>query len=212
MSGKTNQRIVLASRPDGRPSAENFRLDEAAIPEPGEGEVLLKIRYLSLDPYMRGRMSAAKSYAAPVEIGAAMEGGTVGEVVKSNSAGFHAGDFVLSHSGWQSYAVADASTLRKLDPKQAPVTTALGVMGMPGFTAYSGLLTIGQPKAGETVVIVSNGGKVNIRYGNGTNYARITSVRPGSTYAYVATAANGWNAVVVNGKVGWISGEYSKRI
>lgn len=165
MSGKTNQRIVLASRPDGRPTAENFRLDEAAIPEPGEGEVLLKIRYLSLDPYMRGRMSAAKSYAAPTEIGAPMEGGTVGEVVKSNSAGFLPGDFVLSYSGWQSFAVADASTLRKLDPKQAPVTTALGVMGMPGFSAYSGLLTIGHPKDGETVVVAAATGPVGSAVG-----------------------------------------------
>lgn len=165
MSGTTNHRIVLASRPDGRPTADNFRLEEAAITEPGEGEVLLKIRYLSLDPYMRGRMSAAKSYAAPVEIGDVMEGGTVGEVVKSNSAGFLPGDFVLSYSGWQSYAIADASTLRKLDPKQVPVTTALGVMGMPGFTAYSGLLTIGQPQEGETVVVAAATGPVGSAVG-----------------------------------------------
>ena len=160
MGEKINQRIVLASRPDGRPTAENFRLEETAVPSAGEGEVLLKLRYLSLDPYMRGRMSAAKSYAAPVEIGSVMEGGTVGEVVESRSAGFAPGDFVLSHSGWQSYAVANASTLRKLDPEQAPLTTALGVLGMPGFTAYSGLLTIGQPKEGETVVVAAATGPV----------------------------------------------------
>ena len=165
MGEKINQRIVLASRPDGRPTAENFRLEEAGVPRAGEGEVLLKLRYLSLDPYMRGRMSAAKSYAAPVEIGAVMEGGTVGEVVESRSAGFVPGDFVLSHSGWQSYAVADASTLRKLDPKQAPLTTALGVLGMPGFTAYSGLLTIGQPKEGETVVVAAATGPVGSAVG-----------------------------------------------
>lgn len=165
MGEKINQRIVLASRPDGRPTAENFRLEEAAVPSAGEGEVLLKLRYLSLDPYMRGRMSAAKSYAAPVEIGSVMEGGTVGEVVESQSAGFAPGDFVLSHSGWQSYAVANASTLRKLDPEQAPLTTALGVLGMPGFTAYSGLLTIGQPKEGETVVVAAATGPVGSAVG-----------------------------------------------
>ena len=165
MGEKINQRIVLASRPDGRPTAENFRLEEAAVPSAGEGEVLLKLRYLSLDPYMRGRMSAVKSYAAPVEIGSVMEGGTVGEVVESQSAGFAPGDFVLSHSGWQSYAVANASTLRKLDPEQAPLTTALGVLGMPGFTAYSGLLTIGQPKEGETVVVAAATGPVGSAVG-----------------------------------------------
>ena len=165
MGEKINQRIVLASRPDGRPTAENFRLEEAAVPSAGEGEVLLKLRYLSLDPYMRGRMSAAKSYAAPVEIGSVMEGGTVGEVVESRSAGFAPGDFVLSHSGWQNYAVANASTLRKLDPEQAPLTTALGVLGMPGFTAYSGLLTIGQPKEGETVVVAAATGPVGSAVG-----------------------------------------------
>ncbi|MBC2887374.1 NADP-dependent oxidoreductase [Ochrobactrum sp. CM-21-5] len=165
MSEKINRRIVLASRPEGRPTMENFRLEETTIPSPGMGEVLLKIRYLSLDPYMRGRMSAAKSYAAPVEIGATMEGGTVGEVVESQSAGFAPGDFALSHSGWQNYAVANASLLRKLDPKEAPVTTALGVLGMPGFTAYSGLLTIGQPKEDETVVVAAATGPVGSAVG-----------------------------------------------
>ncbi|MHC5233937.1 NADP-dependent oxidoreductase [Brucella sp. LJL56] len=165
MSEKINRRIVLASRPDGRPTAENFRLEEAAIPSPGDGEVLLRLRYLSLDPYMRGRMSAAKSYAAPVAIGDVMEGGTVGEVVESKSAGFAPGDIVLSHSGWQDYAIADVSTLRKLDPEEAPVTTALGVLGMPGFTAYSGLLTIGQPKSGETVVVAAATGPVGSAVG-----------------------------------------------
>lgn len=165
MSERTNHRIVLASRPEGRPTAEDFRLETAAIPEFGEGQVLLKIRYLSLDPYMRGRMSAAKSYAAPVEIGDVMEGGTVAEVVESRSANFLPGDLVLSYSGWQSYAVADVSSLRKLDPRQVSVTTALGVLGMPGFTAYSGLLTIGQPKEGETVVVAAATGPVGSAVG-----------------------------------------------
>ena len=150
--------IVLASRPEGRPSPANFRLEHAPIPTISDGQVLLKVLYLSLDPYMRGRMSAAKSYSAPVEIGQVMEGGTVAEVLESRDPGFNVGDIVLSHSGWQSHAVASGPQLRKLDPASAPVTTALGVLGMPGFTAYAGLLTIGQPKPGETVVVAAASG------------------------------------------------------
>lgn len=159
MSETVNTRIVLASRPHGRPSADNFRVDTRAVPEPADGQVLLKIRYLSLDPYMRGRMNDAKSYAAPVPIGGVMEGGTVGEVLVSRHGDFVPGDIVVSHSGWQSHAVADGAGLRKLDAS-APLTTALGVHGMPGFAAYVGLLTVGQPKAGETVVVAAATGPV----------------------------------------------------
>jgi NADPH-dependent curcumin reductase len=161
----TNRQILLASRPVGEPKPSDFRIADGAMPVPGEGEVLLKIRYLSLDPYMRGRMSDAKSYAAPVEIGAVMEGGTVAEVVTSNSDRFRAGDIVLSHSGWQSFAVAKADTLRKIDPTAAPISTAVGVLGMPGMTAYTGLLTIGQPKPGETVVVAAATGPVGSAVG-----------------------------------------------
>nr|WP_210330944.1 NADP-dependent oxidoreductase [Microvirga terrestris] len=157
--------ILLASRPTGRPTPDNFKLVRTPIPVPGEGQVLLKIRYLSLDPYMRGRMSAAKSYAAAVEIGEVMEAGTVGEVLESRHPDYEPGDMVLSYSGWQSYAVADANALRKLDPDQAPLTTALGVLGMPGFTAYAGLLTLGQPKPGETVVVAAASGPVGSAVG-----------------------------------------------
>lgn len=160
-----NLQVVLASRPTGRPSPDNFELVRTPVPMPGEGQLLLKIRYLSLDPYMRGRMSAAKSYAAPVEIGQPMEGGTVAEVIESRHPDYAAGDIVLSHSGWQSYALSDGAGLRKLDPEQAPVTTALGVLGMPGFTAYAGLLTIGQPKPGETVVVAAASGPVGATVG-----------------------------------------------
>ena len=138
MTDQSHVRIVLASRPEGAPVLENFRVERTAIPTPGDGEVLLKIRYLSLDPYMRGRMSAAKSYAAPVEIGAVMEGGTVAEVIESRHPDFTAGDVVLSHSGWQTHAISKGKDLRKLDPDAAPITTALGVLGMPGFTAWAG--------------------------------------------------------------------------
>lgn len=165
MAGHENRRIVLASRPDGEPKPENFRLETAPAPEPAEGEVLIRTLWLSLDPYMRGRMSAGKSYAKPVEIGAAMEGGTVGEIVSSRNASFCEGDVVLCHLGWQSLAVSDGQGLRKLDPAAAPIQTALGVLGMPGMTAYTGLLNIGQPKAGETLAVAAATGPVGATVG-----------------------------------------------
>jgi NADPH-dependent curcumin reductase len=155
-----NRRIVLASRPEGEPVPENFRLDIAAVPQPAPDEVLLRTRYLSLDPYMRGRMSAARSYAKPVEPGDVMVGGTVSEVVASNVEGLAPGDVVLGQMGWQEYAVSKRQGLRKLDPAAAPIQTALGVLGMPGMTAYTGLLNIGQPKEGETVVVAAATGPV----------------------------------------------------
>ena len=160
-----NQRILLASRPDGKPAPEHFKLDVVPVAEPADGQVLLKVLYLSLDPYMRGRMNAGKSYAKPVEVGDVMEGGTVARVIRSRHPDFAEGDVVLSYSGWQSYAVADGATLRKLDPSAAPVSTALGVLGMPGFTAYAGLLTIGQPQPGETVVVAAASGAVGSAVG-----------------------------------------------
>jgi NADPH-dependent curcumin reductase CurA len=160
MSQPTNRRIVLASRPEGEPEPENFRLETGPAPQPGDGQVLLRTLWLSLDPYMRGRMNAARSYAKPVEVGDVMEAGTVSEVVASNNPKFQAGDIVLSRAGWQEYAVSDGSGLRKLDPATAPVQTALGVLGMPGMTAYSGLTVIGQPKPGETVVVAAATGPV----------------------------------------------------
>lgn len=160
MSGRKNCQIVLASRPEGEPRPENFRLVEAEVAEPGEGQVLLRTLWLSLDPYMRGRMSAAKSYARSLETGEVIVGGTVSEVVQSRNAGFKPGEIVLSHNGWQEYALADGRHLRKLDPALAPVSTALGVLGMPGMTAYCGLLLIGQPKAGETVAVAAAAGAV----------------------------------------------------
>lgn len=160
-----NQRILLASRPDGKPAPEHFKIDAVPVGEPADGQVLLKVLFLSLDPYMRGRMNAGKSYAKPVEVGDVMEGGTVARVVRSRHPDFVEGDVVLSYSGWQSYAVADDATLRKIDPSAAPVSTALGVLGMPGFTAYAGLLTIGQPKPGETVVVAAASGAVGSAVG-----------------------------------------------
>lgn len=158
-------RIVLASRPDGAPTADNFRLEAVNLPEPADGQVLVRVIYLSLDPYMRGRMSAAESYADPVEIDEVMVGGTVGQVVDSRHPDFATGDYVLGYAGWQSHAVVDGNQLRTLDRDAAPLSTAVGVLGMPGFTAYSGLLKIGQPKAGETVVVAAASGPVGSAVG-----------------------------------------------
>ncbi|NTF96031.1 NADP-dependent oxidoreductase [Rhizobium rhizogenes] len=158
-------RIVLASRPSGTPVAANFRLERETLRDLAEGEALLQILYLSLDPYMRGRMDDAKSYAKPVDIGGVMEGGTVARIARSRNTAFNPGDIVLSHSGWQSYAISDGTGLRKLDPDAAPITTALGILGMTGFTAYAGLRNIGKPKAGETLVVAAASGAVGSAVG-----------------------------------------------
>ncbi|MGC5163600.1 NADP-dependent oxidoreductase [Rhodococcus sp. DT1] len=158
-------RIVLASRPDATPTTDNFRTEVVDLPEVGEGQLLVRVVYLSLDPYMRGRMSTAKSYAPPVELGDVMVAGTVCQVVESRAADIAAGDYVLAGAGWQSHAVVDAGAVRKLDPTAAPISTAVGVLGMPGFTAYSGLLKIGQPKPGETVAVAAATGPVGSAVG-----------------------------------------------
>jgi NADPH-dependent curcumin reductase CurA len=160
MAEMKNRRIVLAARPNGEPADTDFRLEEMDIPSPGDGQVLLRTLYLSLDPYMRGRMNAGPSYAPPVQIGEVMEGATVSEVVESKSTQWRPGDLVRSYTGWQAYALAEGSGLERIDPNMAPVSTALGVLGMPGLTAYTGLLNIGQPKAGETVVVAAASGAV----------------------------------------------------
>jgi NADPH-dependent curcumin reductase CurA len=157
---QAGQRIVLASRPAGDAKASDFRLEEFAPPAPELGEVFLQTKWLSLDPYMRGRMIDGPSYAKPVALGAVMIGGTVSEVVTSKADGFTPGDIVLGQTGWQTHAVAKGDALRRLDASVAPVTTALGILGMPGLTAYSGLTEIGKPKRGETVVVAAASGAV----------------------------------------------------
>jgi NADPH-dependent curcumin reductase len=154
------KQIVLASRPNGPPTAENFRLEQAPMPTLPKGGLLLRVLYLSLDPYMRGRMDDAKSYAKSVDIGEPMRGETVCEVIASDRPGYAVGDIVLAHTGWRTHAAWDGPNPRKLDPKSAPITTGLGVLGMPGFTAYSGLIVLGKPKAGETVVVSAASGPV----------------------------------------------------
>lgn len=152
--------IVLDSRPVGAPTPDNFRLRETSLPEPADGELLLRTLYLSLDPYMRGRMSEAKSYAEPMAIGDVMVGGTVSRVLVSRHPDFKEGDLVLGFSGWQDHALSDGTGLSKLDRDMQTPSLALGVLGMPGFTAYMGLLDIGQPRAGETVVVAAASGAV----------------------------------------------------
>ncbi|MEH1875308.1 NADP-dependent oxidoreductase [Nostoc sp.] len=160
MSDLINKQIILKSRPVGEPKESDFALVEIPTPEPGEGEILSRTIYLSLDPYMRGRISAGESYAASVELDSVIVGGTVSQVIKSNHPQFQIGDFVLSNNGWQTYAVSKGETVRKLDPTQAPLSYSLGVLGMPGLTAYAALLDIGQPKEGETVVVSAASGAV----------------------------------------------------
>jgi NADPH-dependent curcumin reductase len=155
-----NRRILLDTRPEGAPSEQNFRLDEREIPVPAVGQVLTQTLYLSLDPYMRGRMSDSPSYAPPVALGDVMVGGTVSRVLASQNASYKTGDLVLGFSGWQHYALSDGKGLTKLAAGLKHPELALGVLGMPGFTAYMGLLDIGQPKAGETVVVAAASGAV----------------------------------------------------
>ncbi len=155
-----HRRVVLAKRPPGEPAESDFRLESVATPKPGAGEVLVRVIYLSLDPYMRGRMRDAASYAAPIGIGETMVGGTIGEVMFSNHPALKPGDIVEDRLGWQEYGVSHGSTLRKIDPSIAPISTANGVLGMPGMTAWFGLLDIGQPKPGETVVVSAASGAV----------------------------------------------------
>ena len=156
----TNMQVQLASRPTGWVEESNFRIVETPVPTPGPGQLLVKSLWLSLDPYMRGRMSDAKSYATPVQIGEVMVGGAVGEVTESNNPKFKPGDHVVGPFGWQLYAVSSGDGVMKVDPKLVPLSAYLGVAGMPGATAWTGLLEHCQPKAGETVAVSAASGAV----------------------------------------------------
>jgi hypothetical protein len=160
MPAVTSRRVILKSRPLGAPKPSDFDLVQAPVPAPNSGEILCRTIYLSLDPYMRGRISGVKSYAKGVDPGELMVGGTVSEVMESRHPDFKAGDLVQAYDGWQTHAVSNGAGVRRLDPAQAPISTALGVLGMPGMTAYVGLLDIGRPKAGETVVVSAASGAV----------------------------------------------------
>ena len=159
-SKAANRRIILNARPVGAPTPNDFRTETGDVPVPGAGQVLLRTVWLSLDPYMRGRMSDAPSYAPPVELGDVMVGGTVSRVVASNLPAYREGDLVVAGGGWQDYSLSDGSDLIPLGREVAHPSHALGVLGMPGFTAYTGLLKIGEPKAGETVVVAGASGAV----------------------------------------------------
>ncbi len=160
MTTTKNRQILLASRPHGGPVSENFKLVEMTVPQAGPGQMLLHTIYLSLDPYMRGRMDAAASYAEPVKIGEVMEGGGVCAVVESNLQGYVAGDIVVARTGWQEYSLSDGEGVQRVDPALGPISYALGVLGMPGLTAYTGLLNIGKPQPGETLVVAAASGAV----------------------------------------------------
>ncbi|MCW2867306.1 MAG: NADP-dependent oxidoreductase [Marmoricola sp.] len=161
----TTTQVRLAQRPVGEPDDATYSFEDRELPALEDGQLLLRVIYLSLDPYMRGRMSDAPSYAAPVAVGDVLEGSTVCVVEESRHADWAQGDFALSYSGWQSHAISDGTGLRRLDPTQAPISTAVGVLGMPGFTAYAGLLEIGRPGPGETVVVAAATGPVGSAVG-----------------------------------------------
>lgn len=160
MAGDTNRQWLLANRPAGEPSESDFEMIEGPVPEPGDGEFVARALYLSLDPYMRGRMRDVKSYAAPAALGEVMVGGVVSQVIASNNAAFAEGDIVQGNFGWQEYAASDGAGVQLVDASLAPISTAVGVLGMPGMTAYFGLLEVGQPAAGETVVVSAASGAV----------------------------------------------------
>ncbi len=193
---ETNLRILLARRPQGAPVAADFTIEEAAPPVPQDGEVLVRHRFLSLDPYMRGRMSDAKSYARPVAIGAVMEGACVGHVVQSRSPGFAPGDAVLGGFGWQRFSAVPAARLIRLDEAEAPLSANLGVLGMPGLTAWTGLTDIGRPKPGETVVVSAASGAVGQVAGQIAQRrgARVVGIAGGAAKCAFVTGTLGFDA------------------
>ncbi len=195
-SADKNRKVVLAARPKGAPTPESFRIEEEALPAVGEGQVLLRTLWLSLDPYMRGRMSDAPSYAPPVGLGDVMVGATVARVVSSRNASFPEGSLVVAYSGWQDYAVSDGRGLQLLDAAMSQPSLALGVLGMPGFTAYMGLLDIGQPQAGETVVVAAATGAVGSAVGQIAKLkgCRVVGIAGGADKCAYATRDLGFDA------------------
>lgn len=193
-----SRQIRLVHRPFGEPQDSDFDTVSVDLPPLEDGQVLLRTIYLSLDPYMRGRMSDAKSYADPQPLGEVMLGATVCEVVESRSDRRSVGDLVLAFTGWQTYAVSDARAMRALDPALAPISTALGVLGMPGFTAYGGLLAIGQPKGGETVVVAAAAGPVGSAVGQiaKAKGARAVGIAGGAEKCRILTEEFGFDAAV----------------
>ncbi|KVO18173.1 hypothetical protein WL40_25810 [Burkholderia ubonensis] len=197
-SKTANRRIVLNSRPAGAPTPDNFRTETGAVPTPGPGQVLLRTIWLSLDPYMRGRMNDAPSYAPPVALGDVMVGGTVSQIVASNLPAYRAGDLVVDMGGWQDYALSDGAGLFPLGRDFAHPSYALGVLGMPGFTAYHGLLKIGEPKAGETVAVAAASGAVGAVVGQIAKLkgCRVVGIAGGADKCAYVTGTLGFDACV----------------
>lgn len=193
-----NKIVVLASRPEGPVRPENFRLEAGTIPVPKEGEVLVKNLWLSIDPYMRGRISEAKSYVAPVAIDSVMVGQTVGEVLESKHPGFKPGDHVLTSLGWQSFGAANGADLSKVDGTRAPLSYYLGVLGMPGLTAYFGLYEIGHPRAGNTLVVSAASGAVGSVVGQlgKASGCRVVGIAGGKAKCEFAVKELGFDACV----------------
>ena len=194
----TARSIHLASRPQGTPTADNFRLEETPLPDPKDGEVSLRVIWLSLDPYMRGRMDDGPSYAEPVPVDGIMTGQTVAEVIASRADGFSEGDIVTGMTGWTSHATLPADGLRKLDPGQAPVQTSLGVLGMPGMTAWTGISELIGAKEGETVVISAATGAVGSVAGQiaRARGCRVVGVAGGPEKCSFATDTLGFDACI----------------
>jgi NADPH-dependent curcumin reductase len=193
-----NRQVLLKRRPTGMPTTEDFAIADSPMPDLAEGEVLVRGIYLSLDPYMRGRISAARSYAKPVEIGAVMEGRVVGQVARSRDPAFHEGDCVFGGFGWQLYSAVPGKDLLKLDPAEAPLSTALGVLGMPGLTAYVGLSEIGRPQKGETVVVSAASGAVGAVAGQLAKQtgARVIGIAGGADKCRFVEAELGFDAAI----------------
>ena len=197
-NSQINRRLVLASRPHGAPTAANFRLEQLPLAEPKDGEVLLRSVYLSLDPYMRGRMSAGPSYAAAVEVDEVMVGATVSRVVASKHPDYAIGDWLLAYGGWQDYAISDGTGLTKLGANPSNPSYALGILGMPGFTAYMGLLDIGKPQAGETLVVAAATGPVGATVGQigKLKGCRVVGVAGGAEKCRYAVEVQGFDACI----------------
>lgn len=197
-SPNENRTLVLAERPRGEPTPATLRLETGPVPTPGPGQMLLRTEYLSLDPYMRGRMSDAPSYAAPVAVGAVMEGGTVAQVVTSQVKGFAAGDWVLSYNGWQDFALSDGKGVTPLGRTPGHPSWALGIMGMPGFTAWAGLTQIGQPKPGETVCVAAATGPVGATVGQIARLmgCHVVGIAGGPDKCAHAVATQGFDACI----------------